>query len=387
MRVLILMSDTGGGHRSAAQAIAQALHHQAGDAVQVSITDFLALSRFPLNRSATGYSVVIHYPRLWRVLFRVADRPLLPRLISGPPGSLVRRGIKRAVLSTNPDVVVSVHPLATVSVSDTLRRLGRPLPFVVVVTDMVSMHVAWAAPQATACVVATPEARRRLVGYGVPEEGISVLGLPVEPRFADEQRSKTALRQQLGLDTGRFTALLVGGGEGAGGMADQVAAIARRQLPVQLLVVAGRNAALQRQLSRRDWGLPVHVFGFVRNMPELMHAADLLVTKAGPGTISEALICGLPMVITSALPGQEEGNVSYVVEGGAGVEATTPEVLASALARFSAAEGEATLAAMSAAATRLAKPQAADDIARLILGVRRRTMNQMLSDTALDGEA
>ncbi len=173
----------------------------------------------------------------------------------------------------------------------------------------------------------------------------------------------------------------------AGGMADQVAAIARRQLPVQLLVVAGRNAALQRQLSRRDWGLPVHVLGFVRNMPELMHAADLLVTKAGPGTISEALICGLPMVITSALPGQEEGNVSYVVEGGAGVEATTPEVLASALARFSAAEGEATLAAMSAAATRLAKPQAADDIARLILGVRRRTMNQMLSDTALDGEA
>jgi 1,2-diacylglycerol 3-beta-galactosyltransferase len=254
-----------------------------------------------------------------------------------------------------------------VSLGSTLRRLGRSLPFVVVVTDLLSIHVAWAAPQATACTVATSGARQRLVDFGVPQERVSVLGLPVDARFADEQRDKAALRRSLGLEAGLFTVLLVGGGEGAGGMEDQVAAIARRQLPIQLVAVAGRNQVLQRRLGLQHWGVPLHVLGFVRNMPELMHAADLLVTKAGPGTISEALICGLAMVLTSALPGQEEGNVGYVVDGGAGIAAPTPQSLAAAVEGFSSPGGADALAAMSTAAKRLSRPRAAEDTANLIL--------------------
>jgi 1,2-diacylglycerol 3-beta-galactosyltransferase len=373
MRVLILMSDTGGGHRSAAEAISQALHRIAGESVQVTITDFLALSRFPFDRSAAAYARVVHHPHLWRMVFRAADRPLLPRALAGLPGSLVRRGIRRAIQSADPDVVVSVHPLATVSLGSTLRRLGRSLPFVVVVTDLLSIHVAWAAPQATACTVATSGARQRLVDLGVPQERVSVLGLPVDARFADEQRDKAALRRSLGLEADPFTVLLVGGGEGAGGMEDQVAAIARRQLPVQLVAVAGRNQVLQRRLGLQHWGVPLHVLGFVRNMPELMHAADLLVTKAGPGTISEALICGLAMVLTSALPGQEEGNVGYVVDGGAGVAAPTPQSLAAAVEGFSSPGGADALAAMSTAAKRLSRPRAAEDTANLILSTSVRS--------------
>lgn len=380
LRILILMSDTGGGHRSAAQAIEQALQHRAGDAVQVSVVDYLALSGFPLSWLRPGYSVIIHHPWLWRLLSRATDHSILRAVLHGPIGGLVRRAVRLAVQNESPDVVVSVHPLATAPASDSLQGMSRArrlphadrLPLVVVVTDMVTIHPAWAAPWAEAVVAATENARNTLVRYGVPAERISVLGLPVDARCAERTASRADLRRQLGWDESRFAVLLVGGGEGAGGLEEQVEAIAEATQGVQLAVVAGRNERLQERLRGRDWGLTVHSYGFVHNMPDLMQAADLLVTKAGPGTISEALVCGLPMVITSALPGQEEGNVGYVVDHGAGLLAPTSTGLAQIVKRLSGESGSGELSALAQAATRLAKPDAAGDIARLILATANR---------------
>jgi 1,2-diacylglycerol 3-beta-galactosyltransferase len=380
LRILILMSDTGGGHRSAAQAIEQGLQRRAGEAVQVSVVDYLALSGFPLSWARPGYSVIIHHPWLWRIIFRATDRSILPALLHGPAGGLVRRAVRLAVQQVRPDIVVSVHPLATAPASDALdemsragaRRLAEPLPLVVVVTDMVTIHPAWAAPRAEAVVAATEKAKKTLVQFGVPEERISVLGLPVDARCAETTASRQDLRRQLGWDEGRFAVLLVGGGEGAGGLEEQVAAIAETTQGLQLAVVAGRNEHLCERLRGRDWGLTLHSYGFVQNMPDLMRAADLLVTKAGPGTISEALVCGLPMVITSALPGQEEGNVGYVVDHGAGLLGTTSTELAQIVKRLSGDSGAGELSALAQAANRLAKPNAADDIARLILATANR---------------
>jgi 1,2-diacylglycerol 3-beta-galactosyltransferase len=380
LRILILMSDTGGGHRSAAQAIEQALQRQAGDAVQVSVVDYLALSGFPLSWLRPGYSVIIHHPWLWRILFRLTDHSFLPAMLRGPTGGLVRRAVRMAVQQENPGIVVSVHPLATAPASDALRAAGLagavphpvPLPLVVVVTDMVTIHPAWAAPRAEAMVAATEAARSALMRFGVPAERISVLGLPVDARCAELTTSRQELRRQLGWDESKFAVLLVGGGEGAGGLEEQVEAIARVAQGVQLAVVAGRNERLQERLLGRNWGLTLHGYGFVRNMPDLMRAADLLVTKAGPGTISEALVCGLPMVITSALPGQEEGNVGYVVEHGAGLLAATSTDLARIVRRLSGENGADELSALAQAAAHLAKPNAAGDIARLILATANR---------------
>jgi 1,2-diacylglycerol 3-beta-galactosyltransferase len=374
------MSDTGGGHRSAAQAIEQALQHTAGDSVQVSVVDYLALSGFPLSWLRPGYSVIIHHPWLWRVLFRLTDHPFLPAMLRGPTGGLVRRAVRLAVLQESPDIVVSVHPLATAPAVDALEAMcragarpkGDAVPLVVVVTDMVTIHPAWAAPRAAAVVAATADARDRLASYGVPAGQIFVLGLPVDARCAETSASRQELRRNLGWAEDQFAVLLVGGGEGAGGLEEQVEAIARATDGVQVSVVAGRNERLEERLRARDWGLNLHIYGFVRNMPDLMRAADLLVTKAGPGTISEALVCGLPMVVTSALPGQEEGNVGYVVDHGAGLLATTSTELARIVKRLSGADGEEALTALANEAMRLAKPNAAADIARLILATANR---------------
>ena len=374
MRILIISSDTGGGHRSAARAISAALQ-SADPGVDVVITDYLAGSGFPLALGLPGYARVVHYPGLWRLIWHGSNFAAFPRMIGGAPGSVVRRAIRLALASASPDMVVSVHPLASVNLTRVLAKRARRLPCVVVVTDLVSIHPAWAAPDADATVAPTPAARDLLLRFGVPAERISVLGLPVDRRFATASVDKPALRRQLGLSEEPFTVLMVGGGEGAGHLERLVEALdarlAEAGLNAQMVVVAGRNQALKTRLTDREWRLPVHVTGFVDNLHEWMSAADLLVTKAGPGTIAEALTRGLPLILSSLLPGQEDGNVGYVVDGGCGLWLPEPGAMAAEVARLASADGRARVEAMSAAALRMAHPRAAEEIAALILRVAR----------------
>jgi 1,2-diacylglycerol 3-beta-galactosyltransferase len=145
-------------------------------------------------------------------------------------------------------------------------------------------------------------------------------------------------------------------------------AVAGARLPVQLVVIAGRNERLQRRLEATRWEVPVVVKGFVTDMPEWMAAADCIVTKAGPGTISEALVMGLPILLHGYVPGQEDGNVQFVIKNGAGLLTRTPDALVEALRELSR-PGNPDLPRMAASAWRLARPDAAMEIARLILGL------------------
>ena len=134
-------------------------------------------------------------------------------------------------------------------------------------------------------------------------------------------------------------------------------------------MVAGRNRRLKDRLEERAWEIPIHVTGFTERMPALMQAADCIITKAGPSTISEALVSGLPLIITSAIPGQEEANVDYVARSGAGIYAPTAEKAVAALKKFIASPE--TLGQMRKAAWQLARPRAAEEAARLIASLVR----------------
>ncbi len=141
-------------------------------------------------------------------------------------------------------------------------------------------------------------------------------------------------------------------------------AIDNANLPVSLVVIAGRNHALKARLEAHRWNIPVFIYGFVREMPDFMRAADIILTKAGPGTITEAINASLPMILYSRLPGQEDGNIGYVVSEGAGLWAPTPEKIVQALWNW-IDHPERRLKAV-AACERLARPQAAHIIAQII---------------------
>jgi 1,2-diacylglycerol 3-beta-galactosyltransferase len=175
----------------------------------------------------------------------------------------------------------------------------------------------------------------------------------------------------LGWPQEKLVVLLIGGGEGMGPLEKTAVAIAEANLPITLVVVAGRNVELKERLETRQWPMKTLIYGFVNEMPDFMRAADILVTKAGPSTITEALNAGLPLILYSRLPGQEDGNVDYVLSEGVGLWAPKTSYIVSALHAWITHPKQLELAAE--ACREAARPQAAREIARLLanqLGVR-----------------
>jgi 1,2-diacylglycerol 3-beta-galactosyltransferase len=234
-----------------------------------------------------------------------------------------------------------------------------------VVTDPVSVHPFWLSPEMNRCLVGSAEARYKALACGLRPDRVRVTGLPVNPRFVDGLMAKAQARDALGWPLGRPAVLLVGGGEGMGRLYPTACAIDATCPDVQLAIVTGRNQELRERLVTASWRVPVHIYGFVdhaREMAHLMSAADVLITKAGPGTVHEAFLAGLPLILNGAIPGQEEGNVRLVVEGGAGVWAPDPQQAATMVRCWVRAQ-DSTLARMASRCRALARPQAAEAVA------------------------
>jgi 1,2-diacylglycerol 3-beta-galactosyltransferase len=167
----------------------------------------------------------------------------------------------------------------------------------------------------------------------------------------------------------RFLAVLTGGGEGSGGMARRAAAIVSSSEDIDVVIICGRNLRLQRRLARRaaQAGGRLTVLGFVENMSDWLRCADVVIAKAGPGTIAEAACCGAPLLLTSHLPGQERGNARLVTEAGAGRAAPRRRQMLRDLGELR--RNPAAVEAMRAASARLGQPGAAAAVAALLAGV------------------
>ena len=366
-RVLFLMSDTGGGHRSAAEAIAGALVHDYPGRYHVTIVDVIErTAMFPFNHVADWYLPFTTYAEfLWRLLFYLTNNRVMVRGSRRFVDLLMGRTLRRLLREQSADLVVSVHPVMNFAPYRALRATGSHAPFITVVTDLFSAHRLWFNPAVDLTLVPTDGARQVGLRCGLRPENMRVVGLPVSLAFVEDHKSKNEHRAELGLDLERTTVLIVGGGEGMGRLFDIVRAIDAARLPLQLVVIAGRNQKLYRKLQSTQWQVPVRVEGFVANMPSWMRASDIIITKAGPGTISEALVCGLPILLSGFLPGQEEGNVTFVQKSGVGVLCEEPAEIAQTLAGW-LTPGDPRLPQFAACARQLARPRAAQEIAGIL---------------------
>lgn len=197
--------------------------------------------------------------------------------------------------------------------------------------------------------------------------------MPASPTSPPIRSSRRARRIQLGLDPDRFTVLVCSGADGSGDLVRRARVLARSGLDISLVVICGRNQRARDSLAglRDRWERPVTVHGFVTNMSEWMTASDIVVTKAGPGTIAEALCAGLPLLITWYLPGQERGNMEWLIDTGAGRYVPGDAELVDEVAEL-AEPGSASLLSMRAAVAQLARPEAAAEVAELVRSVALR---------------
>ena len=362
-RILFLFSDTGGGHRSATEAMMEALELEFPGRFDLAKVDFFReYYPRPLKFAPEIYPPISRVPRAWGFSFKMSDGKGRTKAVSELAYPYLRRAAQRLVKENPADLIVSVHPLVNTTLMRAMRK--SPRPYITVVTDLVSTHAFWFDRRADLVVVATEEAKAKAIRYGIPEGNLRVIGLPVADRFSHPSEDRTEFRAREGWRPDLPVILLVGGGDGMGPVKRVAKAINDARLAATLVVICGRNAELKADLEAVDWHLPVHLYGFTTEMPAFMAAADMLVTKAGPGTISEAFISGLPVVLYSRLPGQEDGNVSYVVKERAGVWAPRPREVVDAVKLW--VENPEARARAAAAASRVARPAAARRIARLI---------------------
>jgi 1,2-diacylglycerol 3-beta-galactosyltransferase len=263
------------------------------------------------------------------------------------------------------DLFVSVHPLINIPLLRAKKRRNNAKPYLIVVTDLVSTHSAWYTNDADLVIIPTQQAVKKAIRANIKPDKLKVIGLPVADRFCKPPGDKHALRKKLGWEINKTTLLLVGGGEGMGPLEEITRKINGTGMDVSMVVITGRNKKLKEKLENTRWDIPVHVYGFVTDMPDFMRAADVLLTKAGPGTISEALIAGLPIILYHRISGQEEGNVSYVIDEGAGVWAPETNDIVDTL-KIWYEQPELRAEAVNNA-RRLARPLAAREIARTII--------------------
>jgi 1,2-diacylglycerol 3-beta-galactosyltransferase len=323
-RALLLISDTGGGHRSAANAIVAALEEaKTGSPFETRIEDVAAHCAFPLTQLGLGYSMALRYaPPVYGALYHATNGRRRYRALVRFCEPLYRERLRDLFTDYRPDAIVSVHPLlnhAALRARDDARM--QHVPVVTVITDLGKVHESWLVPEADAVVVPAREVYARALSRGVPQARLRLLGHPIHPKFDDVTGSKADLRAQLGLSVDTPAVMLMAGGEGGGKLLSTALALARARLPIELVVVCGRNEHLAQKLGELSATLPtpMQVLGFTDKIPEYFRAVDLLVTKAGPGTLAEANAAQLPVVVYDFVPGQERGNVDFVRHNGLGM--------------------------------------------------------------------
>ncbi len=363
-RFLFLYSLTGGGHVAAARAVADAMQTRFGDAVAVELVDlFVESGAWPFSRFPDWYPAMLGmggWP--WRAAYRATDSRLVVAALSRLLWPYVAKGLARLMQAHPHDAMVSFHPIPNAMLARYRARHDGRVSLSVVVQDFVTPPAAWFAPGLDAYFLPWPETQARALALGLPADRLHVTGMPVRRAFLDALAlDRPQARRLLGLGEESPVVLFIGGGDGAGDMFPFVRALMTRKPGAQVVVITGRNRALRRRLQARCAAPNLRVLGFREDMPLWMRGADILVTKAGPNSLAEAFLMGLPSVIYHAIPGQEAGNPGFVEKHGAGVWAPHPARAADAVMRLLADAEEREK--MAAAARSLARPNAADLIA------------------------
>ncbi|HTD38368.1 MAG TPA: glycosyltransferase [Candidatus Limnocylindrales bacterium] len=385
--VLFLSARVGEGHRAAADAVRGRL---AARGIRGEVVDSYryAASLFSKVVSDGYIGMVRTIPQLYGFIYDRAERATAAGGFRVWASEFTARNIRRVIERMRPSAVVCTHAFPCGVMAAYKREFDPTLPVMGIVTDFV-VHPFWIYKNVDAYAVATPEIRAAMVGRGIDPERIAVDGIPVDPRFGARPADRGALRDALGLPRDAAVALVMGGGLGLGPVAATVRALAAASVAVTPVVIVGKNKRLQRRVAeeaRRD-GAPIRVLGFVENVFDWMHAADVLVTKPGGLTTSEALAARVPMVLLRPLPGQEERNARYLVSRGAALRAGARDDLPGVVGAV--LNGGRLAERVREGAAALAHPDAAERIAGRIEALARRSGANLRTgtDSRLTSEA
>jgi processive 1,2-diacylglycerol beta-glucosyltransferase len=368
-KIAILSVSAGAGHVRAAQALQAAAERWYPD-VEVTHIDVMELvpKLFRKIYADTYIKVVEHHPAFWGYLYARTDREKVDSALSRLRVAIERlntQKLKQVLREINPDHVICTHFLPAQILARKLRKGDFTMPVWVQVTDF-DVHALWLHEGMSGYFAANEEVAWRMAERGIAPATIHVTGIPIMPVFGVPQsRCKSAT--EFNLDPNRKTLLLMAGGAGVGGIDQLAERLLRLDQDFQVVALAGRNQVLLSALQELAASYPRRLFplGFTKVIERVMAASDLAITKPGGLTTSECLAMGLPMIVVSPIPGQEERNADFLLENGAALKACDAGALAYRVA--SLLDDPNRLETLRKNSLRLGKPDAARSVLDIVL--------------------
>lgn len=316
VKVLLLSASTGGGHNSAASAIKNSLESEGCEVSQVDALKFISPILDKLVSG--GYETSAKYiPKTFGALYKISSVKSRKREVDVLVRQIMGRKIYQLVGNMEPNVVIGTHPFPLMSLMKHKAKGRIGVPVMSVLTDYTA-HPVYIQQGIDAYVIANEDISYVLRNSGVPEEKIHPLGIPVSQSFLDTSRVDE-VKANLGLDD-RFTVLLMGGSFGVGNMKENLLELINSSYDFQIVVITGRDASLKGKLERMVREIRpkknIVILGFTKDMPELLSIGDVLVTKPGGLTTTEAILKAIPLVVPFYIPGQEAENVDFLLNNG-----------------------------------------------------------------------
>lgn len=322
-KIMILSSTyTGHGHASIAQALTEQL--DAYEDVRCKVVDgFALIGKAGIGMSKLYGPITRNARDLWKMGFSLADQH--PATLRETMAAMIHDKFLKTLASFTPDLILTVHSFFNGSVLDILETYNLNIPFYALQADIINIHSTWCDPRAALTLCPTREAYDCSIRHGMPPEKLKICGFPTRARFCDAARTADTPVYQ---GDRPINCLMMSGGEGSGNLLAYAGALLQ-QVNCRLEIVCGRNKKLQeilkRELTCDSDRLAIH--GFVENVHEIMLRSDLLIARGSPNTLMEAVVLGLPLIITGSLPGQEADNPAMMVAHNLGVICGSAESL------------------------------------------------------------
>ena len=364
-RILILTSDSGYGHRSAAEAIRDAFQDIHGDRCEVIVRNPLDHPDVPdfITDSQSDYDKLVEaMPELYHTAYDFSDATLPVKFMESAFILFLYNVLREIVLDLMPDIIICPYPVFQAPLNIILGIEGLKIPTMTVTTDLVTVHQVYFNDSVTLMTVPSEAVREKALAAGLDESQVIKTGIPVDPEIAAlKSIQKEHLREQLGWAPNTISLLVVGSPR-LFDLMETLQALDQTEHGLQLILVAGGSAALLEKFEAQAWRHPAKIYDFVDFMPKLMRAADIVLCKAGGLITTESLASELPIMVVDFIPGQEEGNVNYILDHGAGELCDTPDKAVRTLDIW-LEDGGARLAQVRENAARAGQAQAAMIIA------------------------
>ncbi|MFC1703434.1 glycosyltransferase [Candidatus Omnitrophota bacterium] len=367
-KVLFLYITDVSGHHSAVNAVDQALKLFNPEIETKAVNAFKHTNPLTERLIHKIYLKVIKgRPQIWGHLY---DNPKVFKRLQGMKRFIHRKNFRKIdelIEQFSPDAIVCTQAYPCGLVADYKSTYERDIPLIAVLTDFAG-HAYWLYDQVNCFVVACNEAKERFVRDGIPGERIKVLGIPVHPKFSI-LHNREEIAKKLNIDLSIPTILIMGGGHGLGPVKKIIQFLDEIDISMQIIVVTGINASLLEWLKSMQNKLQKNIVAleYINNIDEIMEISSLLISKPGGLTSSEALSKNLPMIIMKPIPGQEENNTKYLLKEGVAVKVDSEEEVPKLVKRF--LRNPELLNKMRIKSKKIAKPESAIEIAKLILNI------------------